>query len=143
MQREDVRAVFEVGEVIVPVPLHRKRHRLRGFNQAEVIGRRIAKTANRSDRRVAFAKAGVRIKNTQPQSTLHGRAPRVENLEGAFVLTRPKQIAGRHIVLVDDVMTTGATLVSFARTLRHARPASVCAIVLAVADPKGRAFEII
>ena len=57
--------------------------------------------------------------------------------------TRPRAIRDRHVVVVDDVMTTGATLHSIARTLLDAEPASLSAIVLAVADPRRQDFQSI
>jgi len=56
---------------------------------------------------------------------------------------RPHTIAGKRVVIVDDVMTTAATIRTVARALRSARPAGISAIVLAVADPRGRGFEAI
>jgi ComF family protein len=120
---------------VVPVPLHRLRHLSRGYNQAEVIARRLA--GNRVIRPV------VRTHNTPTQTNLHSTAKRFENLRGAFRLTRPKSIAGQRVVVVDDVMTSGATLQSLARTLAAGQPQSLDAIVLAIADPKGRKFEAI
>jgi ComF family protein len=129
------------GAVLVPVPLHRKRQVQRGYNQAEVMARRIKWRLGRTDLTVALP--AIRIRSTSVQANLHARAQRVQNLAGAFVLTDPEKIRDRHLVLVDDVLTSGATLVSLARTLRPAKPASMAAIVLAVADPKGRQFEVI
>ena len=120
---------------VVPVPLHRFRHISRGYNQAEVIARRLA-----GDRVI---RPVVRTHNTPTQTQLHSTAKRFENLRGAFRLTRPKSVAGQRVVVVDDVMTSGATLQSLARTLAAGKPRSLDAIVLAIADPKGRKFEAI
>jgi predicted amidophosphoribosyltransferase len=64
-------------------------------------------------------------------------------MRGAFGLLSRNSIHGKRVVLVDDVMTTGATLQSAARVLAEAKPAKICAIVIAVADPKGRAFQTV
>jgi ComF family protein len=120
---------------IVPVPLHPNRQFSRGFNQAEVIARQL-------DRR-RVVRPAVRRRNTATQTQLRSRARRVENLRGAFSLIDPESIAGKHIVVVDDVTTSGATLREMARTLVAANPASLSAIVLAVADPKGRDFQAV
>jgi predicted amidophosphoribosyltransferase len=167
VQRSDLQAVLENAEVLVAVPLHRRRQRERGYNQAEVIARRLCRIFNSAGRkardlpeldddlpidpqpsgsgyqRLRIARVAARVRPTETQTHLHSRAQRTENLRGAFVLMEPSKIEGKHVVLVDDVMTTGATLVTLARTLKPAKPASLSAIVLAVADPKGRAFEVI
>ncbi len=125
-------------DCVVPVPLHRLRQVTRGFNQAEVIARRLAKRAGKR-----LSRPVVRLRNTETQTHLHSRAKREENLRDAFALVDPASIAGKHLTIVDDVMTTGATLKSFARCLKQAEPASLSAIVIAMADPKRRGFEII
>ena len=71
------------------------------------------------------------------------RAKREENLKDAFGLVKERSIRDKHVLIVDDIMTTGATLQSFARTLRHAEPASLSVLVLAVADPLGQDFQVI
>jgi predicted amidophosphoribosyltransferase len=171
VSRSDVQSMLVDIDVIVPVPLHIKRQRQRGYNQAEVIARRAShmhrqfdsparKGGDRSEndvasprdprpsglgyqRKLTVKNAAVRVLNTESQTHLPSRAKRMENLSGAFVLIDPDAIAGRNILLVDDVLTTGATLVSLARTLQVAKPARLSAIVVAVADPKGRHFEVI
>jgi predicted amidophosphoribosyltransferase len=176
LERPDVKLILEEAEVLVPVPLHRKRQRERGYNQAEVIARRLCskfnvfhsparkggdRSANHAaslldprpsglgyqrfvtSNRLTVARAAIRVRPTETQTHLHTRAGRIENLKGAFVMENADAIADKQIVLIDDVLTTGATLVSLARVLKPAKPASICAIVLAVADPKGRAFEMI
>ncbi len=134
---EDLRALLASADVLVPVALHASRQRTRGYNQSDVIARRFV----RKD--LPVRSAAVRVIRTETQTHMHSPARRTENLKDAFVLTDPAAVTGRRVVVVDDVMTTGATLLSLARTLRPAKPASLSAIVLAVADPKGRHFEVI
>ena len=141
-EQERVRGIFSETKpdesVLLPVPLHRLRQIARGFNQAEVIARRLRRHCH-----FRIARPVVRLKNTETQTHIHSRAERAENLRDAFGLVNPKSVAGKHVVVIDDVMTTGATLQSFARTLKPAKPASLCAIVVAIADPKHRDFEAI
>ena len=66
---------------------------------------------------------------------------REENLRDAFGLVNSRRVSGKHVVIVDDVMTTGATLRAVARALRPAKPASLSALLLAVADPKSQDFQ--
>lgn len=136
LAQERVKGILTEAQVIAPVPLHWLRQIGRGYNQAEVLARRIGRVC-----RIPVARPAVRLRGTPSQTDMTSAAQREENLRDAFGLVRPKGVAGKHIVVVDDVMTTGATLRSFARTLREAKPASLCAIVIAVADPKGRDFQ--
>ncbi len=124
--------------VIVPVPLHRARQRERGFNQAEVLACSLArrlKAADRPARQPVETRCLLRIRPTAPQTGLNFRQ-RVENVRGVFKVTSPDAVHGRVIVLVDDVMTTGATLSSCARALKEAGAARVQAITLARATPQ-------
>jgi ComF family protein len=139
IEQEHAKALLQETDVLAPVPLHRTRQMERGYNQADVIARRLGK---RCGIRVASS-AAARVRDTPTQTNLHSRAKRVENLRGAFALLNPGALAGKHVTLVDDVMTTGATLQALARTISPASPASISAMVIAIADPRGRGFEVI
>lgn len=136
--QDSVRAILDDTDVLLPVPLYWARHAKRGFNQAETIAKRLARKCQAKARRPV-----IRIRNTPTQTALHKRALRLENLRNAFGTIHPGQIKGRRITLVDDVITTAATLQTLAREVRRHQPASIKAIVVAIADPKGRAFETI
>jgi ComF family protein len=137
---ERAKGLLTETQVLVPVPLHFRRHVARGYNQADVIATKIA----RLNRRSPIIHALRRTRNTETQTHLHSHGKRIENLRNAFALRRAaRHLRGKHVVVVDDVMTSGATMLEVARTLKHAEPASLCAIVLAIADPKGRGFEAI
>ena len=82
------------------------------------------------------AKAVRRVRRTPSQTTQPSRAARRRNLVGAFQVAQPQLIAGKRVVLIDDVMTSGATLQSMARMMiQRAKPASLSAIVIATANP--------
>lgn len=98
-------------DVIVPMPLHPLRLRERGFNQAMEIGRYVAKRLNIP----LFPDCCKRIKHTQPQAELPWKQ-RQKNIRKAFDCTI--DLSGKHIAVVDDVMTTGATLNELASVLR-------------------------
>jgi ComF family protein len=113
---------LEAPPLLVPVPLHRVKHRLRGFNQAE----EIARVVRRLTRLPLEAGALVRRRPTASQTGMTNLQRR-ENVRGAFAV-RPRArtaIAGRAIILVDDVMTTGATAQECARVLLRAGAAGV------------------
>jgi ComF family protein len=137
-QQDSVQAILAEPKVLIPVPLFWRRQAWRGFNQAELIARVLAKQTS------SKAKcAVVRLRDTPTQTALQKRAQRMENLQNAFGTIDPTAIRGKDIVLVDDVVTTAATLQTLAREVRRHDPASVSAIVMSIADPKGRAFEVI
>lgn len=112
-------------ELLAPVPLHPRRLLSRGFNQSREIARLLSARRALPIRQEALQ----RVRRTVPQMEL-SRGERVENIRGAFA-ARPEVVAGRSVLLVDDIMTTGATLEECARTLAAAGAARVDALVLA------------
>jgi ComF family protein len=135
---EPAKALLSETEVLVPVPLHAFRHIARGYNQAEVIARTIGRECG-----VSMCKPIARVRRTPMQTSMPSQTQRIENMKDAFLLVRERGVRGKHVVLVDDVATTGATLQSAARVLMQAKPASLSALVLAVADPKHQDFQAI
>ena len=138
LERERARELLKEAQVLVPVPLHPLRQFSRGYNQASLLTARFHRRC-----RIAQSEALIRLRNTETQTHLHSRTKREANLKNAFALVKGKDIQGKRVVLVDDVRTTGATLRAAARELRKGRPRSLSAIVLAVADPRGRQFETV
>jgi ComF family protein len=110
---------------VVPVPLHWRRRLSRGYNQAERIARPLAGLLS-----LPFDSALSRGRATPAQSRL-GRVQRLANLRRAFRVPRPRTIQGLHLLLVDDVATTGATLDAAAEALKKAGAAAVTALVAA------------
>jgi len=113
-------------DVVMPVPLHRRRLRWRGFNQSALLG---AAVARRIGRPLDVASL-VRSRATPPQ-TMRDRKERARNVRGAFAVRHPARVAGRRILLVDDVMTTGATAEECARVLKAAGARRVDVLTLA------------
>ena len=110
---------------VAPVPLHTRRERKRGFNQSELLARALGRELE-----VPCARALMRTRPTPPQVGLPARA-RQENVRGAFALAPKFQLpADAHVLLVDDVFTTGATLRECATVLKQAGAKSVCAVTL-------------
>lgn len=120
--------------MLVPVPLHHSRQRERGFNQAEVLARGL-NIASQGIRPEVDPRCLERVRPTAPQAGL-SFSERRENVRGVFKVISPDRVRGRVAVLVDDVMTTGATLSSCASALKGAKAHRVLAITLARATPQ-------
>jgi ComF family protein len=114
---EDEKVAYDI---VVPVPLHSARERQRGFNQSALLGRIIA----REQGLIFSPRALRRTRPTATQTRLKKRARR-KNVEGAFKCKRPAEVAGKRVLLIDDVYTTGSTLNECARVLMEAGAESV------------------
>jgi ComF family protein len=123
-------AGLQPGDWLLPMPLSARRLQSRGYNQAW----QLAKALGLQSGTVARCDAALllRIKDTQPQTRLDRQA-RLQNVQGAFVVDPLRQagLEGREVVLIDDVMTSGASLFAAARALRDAGAASVTGVVFA------------
>jgi ComF family protein len=120
-----IEPALDQADVVVPMPLSRQRLRERGFNQSLELARQLAPA--KTD-----ATLLLRIRHTQPQNELN-RAARLANVKDAFAVDplRARKLNHTRVVIVDDVMTSGASLHAAARALRQAGAASVGAVVLA------------
>ncbi len=117
-------------DVVVPLPLHPRRQRERGFNQAALLASRLAKSLVVPCSQGALA----RVRDTPPQVGLTD-AERLRNVRAAFECRRQAPVAGRRVLLVDDVMTTGATASSATEALCEAGARSVAVLTVARAVP--------
>ena len=109
------KGIFENIDVVIPVPVHEKRLKERGFNHAGELARKIADKNNiLYDENVL-----IRVKNTKPQYTL-SYEERKGNIEGAFEVVDKERICGKRIMLVDDIFTTGATVNECSKMLKRA-----------------------
>jgi ComF family protein len=117
-------------QLIVPVPLHTKRIRQRGFNQSALIAQGLGRRCGLP----VLPGVLIRHRSTQPQTRL-GRRERLQNVRGAFSIAHPALIRDRSLLLVDDVFTTGTTLNECARVLKAAGVREVHAVTVARALP--------
>ena len=113
-------------DVILPVPLHKKRLRQRGYNQSQLIGAVLAKKW-RVPQEVGNLR---RLRWTEPQTTLDAN-DRVANVRGAFDVREPRRLEGKRVLLVDDVLTTGSTMRACVEALREAEVSAVFAVTVA------------
>jgi competence protein ComFC len=115
-------------DALIPVPLHPKKKKQRGFNQAKLFARELAKLKNLP----VIEKRLVKVKTTPAQSSLKA-ADRRRNLRGAFEVIRSEEIEGKNLLLVDDVFTTGSTLRECSRALKKAGANEIRALTIAQA----------
>jgi len=113
-------------DVVVPVPLHRQRERERGYNQAALISKPVAKRLRLPHKAVLLVRTRAR-----PDKRILSLEERWESVRGAFATRPGSRVDNLRVLLIDDVLTTGATLDSCARALRDAGAKSVVALTVA------------
>lgn len=117
-------------DVITWVPIHRRRRWMRGYDQSELLARKLA---GRLD--MPCEPLLKKVRHTKAQSGVKGESARRANALGAYILRSDAQVEGKRVLLVDDVMTTGATLSECARILRTAGAVQVFCVTLAMTEP--------
>jgi ComF family protein len=115
-------------DMVLPMPMHWMRRWRRGFNQAELLAAEVSKRTG-----ISLASPVRRIRSTPPQAGL-SRARRRENMSGAFAMARRADVKGKRVLLVDDVLTTGATASACAGVLKKAGAKYVAVLAVARAD---------
>lgn len=116
--------------LLIPIPLSEKRLKERGFNQVELIARELC-AIDKKNTFTLDVSSFKRIRNTPSQTTLQNKESRIKNLKGAFVVYNHSNIRGKSILLLDDVITTGATLGEARKTLTDAGAKQIFSIAIA------------
>ncbi len=119
---------FNSVDMVIPVPLHPQKLRIRGYNQSEAIAEGVA-----DQMQAILNKDVLRRSLHNPTQTRKSREERLANVEGIFELHNESDLAGKHILLVDDVLTTGATLEACAKSLVQIPGVRVSIATLAIA----------
>ena len=115
--------------MIVPVPLHPRKQKLRGYNQSECIARGVSDVTG-----IPLDVSSISRKKHTETQTRKSAYERWENVDGIFCLRRPERFAGKHILIVDDVLTTGATTTACADALKEVEGVRISVLTLAMAD---------
>lgn len=121
--------------IIIPVPLHPKREKRRGFNQSILIAESCVRLLKSSG--ISFQEPGIETatlfkkRYTPPQVTLSDFTARAKNVKGSFVVRAPEKVHGKNILLLDDVFTSGATMGEAARALYSACAKKVIGLTVA------------
>jgi ComF family protein len=111
---EEYDIFIDIIDAVIPMPLHSARMREREFNQAAVLGEHLARRFNKPE----LPETLIRKRSTRTQTGLQP-AQRFSNVQGCFEIRKPEPIAGKNILLVDDVLTTGATASEAALVLKE------------------------
>ena len=121
--------LFEAPDVIIPVPLHSKKQLLRGYNQCKVFGDAIGQVAGvRCDDSIL-----LKHKETTSQ-TGKSRTERIKNVSDCFTVAKPGELAGRKVLIVDDVVTTGATIEACCLILQNHGVSHISVLAIAATD---------
>ena len=113
-------------DIILPVPIHRKRKKQRGYNQSELIASELAKIAQIK----CYTDVLIKVKNNKPQSSLSGKI-RKENTKNVYKLINFEKIDNKKILIFDDIYTTGATINACTQELQKANVADIGVLTLA------------
>ena len=117
---------FKESDVLVPIPLARKKLKNRGYNQAEEIAKKLGKELKIP----VIIDCLIKIRENLPQMEL-SKEERQENIKGVFEIKNKEKIQGKKILLVDDVYTTGATMEECAKVLKQAGAREIWGVVVA------------
>ena len=113
-------------DIIIPVPIHKKRMRERGYNQSELISKELARILNLE----IYTNVLTKVKNNMPQSTLDQKE-REENTKNVYKLINSEKIYNKKVLIFDDVFTTGATISACVREIEKASPSKIGVLTLA------------
>ena len=116
--------------IIIPIPLSNRRHRERGFNQSELIARSIIEN-DQEKYFTLLTNVLTKPKETKHQAHIEDRAHRMQNIIGSFVVKNGEIVKDRNIILIDDVVTTGATLNEAKKVLRETGAKKIIAFTIA------------
>lgn len=120
--------MFSEVDLVVPVPLHKKKLQQRGYNQVENFGREISAVLQ-----IPYIDSALIKTSFSTTQTIKARLARWGNMEESFVLADPAAVSNRHVLLVDDIITTGATLEACATVLKEAGGVKISVATMAIA----------
>jgi len=123
---QDYQLPIEYLDFLIPIPLHKSRQREREFNQAEILSREVAREFHKK----VLSDGLIRVKPTKTQTELTFQE-RCQNVEKSFTVTKPELIKDTNLLLIDDVLTTGATSSEAAKCLKEAGAKKVLLLTLA------------
>ncbi|MBI3520326.1 MAG: ComF family protein [Bacteroidetes bacterium] len=121
--------IINKADYIIPVPLHSKKFKIRGYNQSEEFARGLSKGLN-----ISLNTDVLRRREFTQTQTKKSKYERWENVEDVFELTTPETFTGKHVIVVDDVITTGATIEACCQILYQIENIKISVLSIAFAD---------
>lgn len=125
LKSKKVYEILKFCDIIIPVPLDKKKQRQRGYNQSELIAKILAEKS-----RISFQNVLLKIKHTKTQSLLEN-SERKKNVENAFCIKNPELVKNKKVIIFDDIYTTGATANEISKVLKSAGAKSIFILVIA------------
>jgi len=124
-----IESIKEISKnvIIIPIPLHKIRQRKRGFNQAELLAKNVSKYFNVP----MYVNILKRNKHTEPQANIKNTEKRKENLKNVFEIENKELIKNKTIIIIDDVITTGATIIQAAKILEENKAKEIYGLMVA------------
>ena len=126
LKNEKICGILKKYDIIIPVPIHKNRKTIRGYNQSELIAKELGKTLNIP----VYDKSLIKVKNNRAQSKL-GKNDRKLNVLGAYRLNDDKNIKDKKIILLDDIFTTGNTVNECSKVLKKAKAKDIFVLTIA------------
>lgn len=117
--------------ILIPIPLSKRRYRERGYNQAELICKKLMEIDEKNNNFSLEKNVLEKIKETEHQANIKERRDRLKNLSDSFAVKNPELIKNKNIILIDDVLTTGATLTEAKKILKNSGARKVIAFTVA------------
>ena len=127
LKNEKIGGFLKNYDIIIPVPIHKKRQKERGYNQSLLIARKWEKEETRIS---VEANVLLKVKHTKPQSTL-SREDRIENAKQVYEIQNAEKIKEKDIILLDDIYTTGSTVRECAKILKENGARSIVVVTIA------------
>ena len=118
--------ILKSYDIIIPVPIHKKRYKTRGYNQSELISKELAHMCQVK----CYTDVLIKMVNNQVQSTLN-KNERLENVKDVYKLIKPEKINNKNVLIFDDIYTTGSTVMSCAKELEKAHVEKIGILTLA------------
>ena len=126
IKNKKIYGFLKLYDIIIPVPMHKNKKAVRGYNQSELIAKEMSKNMGLSFENDVL----IKTKNTQVQSLLK-KTQRTDNVKNAFAINNNEKINNKKVILIDDIYTTGSTVNECSKVLKQAGAKEICVVTIA------------